>query len=105
MLSRPEPGLAICGMGMRDVSFDQGLPVAVAAYRDGVALQRPKHAQVVKLNDQHCFLNLADDADVEVGDVISFGISHPCTAIDRWSWIFEVGPNGKIIGALPTHFG
>jgi D-serine dehydratase len=60
---------------------------------------------VVKLNDQHCFLNLADDADVEVGDVISFGISHPCTAIDRWSWIFEVGPNGKIIGALPTHFG
>jgi D-serine dehydratase len=105
VLSRPEPGLAICGMGMRDVSFDQGLPVAVAAYRDGVALQRPKHAQVVKLNDQHCFLNLADDADVEVGDVISFGISHPCTAIDRWSWIFEVGPNGKIIGALPTHFG
>ena len=34
VLSRPEPDLAICGFGMRDVSYDQDLPTPLAAYRD-----------------------------------------------------------------------
>ncbi|PWL18521.1 amino acid deaminase [Falsochrobactrum shanghaiense] len=105
VLSRPEPGLAICGMGMRDVSFDQGLPVPVSRYRDGNALPVPEGAEVVKLNDQHAFLRLSADADVEVGDIFGFGISHPCTALDRWSWLFVTGPGGKVVDALPMHFG
>ncbi len=35
VLSVPEPGLAICGMGLRDVAIDQGLPIPLQAYRDG----------------------------------------------------------------------
>lgn len=105
VLSRPEPGLAICGMGMRDASFDQGLPVAVALHRDGASRPLPDGISVVKLNDQHAFLTLPETADFEVGDVVSFGISHPCTALDRWRWILEAGPDGRIIAALPTYFG
>jgi D-serine dehydratase len=105
VLSRPEPGLVICGMGMRDVSFDQGLPVPIAGWRAGRDLALPQDVAVTKLNDQHAFLKLPAEADLAVGDVVSFGISHPCTALDRWSWMLETAPDGKIIGALRTHFG
>ncbi len=105
LLSRPEPGLAICGMGMRDVSFDQGLPVPIALHRSGRPRALPDGLSVAKLNDQHAFLTLAPDADLAVGDILSFGISHPCTALDRWRWIFEADPDGRITGAMPTFFG
>lgn len=105
VLSRPEGGLAICGMGMRDVSFDQGLPVAVAHYREGRMISLAKDITVERLNDQHCFLALDSETDLAVGDILAFGISHPCTALDRWSWIFQTGADGRITGALPTHFG
>lgn len=105
VLSRPEGGLAICGMGMRDVSFDQGLPVAVAHYRDGREMALAGDITVERLNDQHCFLVLDPQTDLAVGDILSFGISHPCTALDRWSWIFRTGADGRITGALPTYFG
>lgn len=90
---------------MRDVSFDQGLPVAIALYRDGKEREIPQGAEVFKLNDQHAFLNIAENADIEVGDIIAFGISHPCTALDRWSWLYVAGEDGKITNALPLHFG
>jgi D-serine dehydratase len=105
VLSRPEPGLVICGMGMRDVSFDQDLPVPVAAWREGQSLALPAGIAVTKLNDQHAFLQLPGDAELAVGDVVSFGISHPCTALDRWSWMMESAADGRIVGALRTHFG
>ncbi|TIO91714.1 MAG: amino acid deaminase, partial [Mesorhizobium sp.] len=38
VLSRPEPDLVICGMGMRDVSFDQGFPKPLRVYRSGEPL-------------------------------------------------------------------
>ncbi|RVD48802.1 amino acid deaminase, partial [Mesorhizobium sp. M2D.F.Ca.ET.140.01.1.1] len=79
VLSRPETGLAICGMGMRDVSFDQGFPKPLTVYRGGHPLAVPLKGEVVKLNDQHAFLSLQPDDDIAVGDVIEFGISHPCT--------------------------
>ncbi len=105
VLSLPEPGLAICGMGMRDVSFDQGLPVAVSCYRAGKAVNLPEWPEVTKLNDQHAFLKVPAATALSVGDIIGFGISHPCTALDRWSWIFVTDSEGKVARALPTHFG
>nr|MBF0684739.1 amino acid deaminase [Pseudomonas sp.] len=89
----------------RDVSFDQGLPVPVAAWREGQGLALPAGIAVTKLNDQHAFLQLPGDAELAVGDVVSFGISHPCTALDRWSWMMESAADGTIVGALRTHFG
>ncbi len=105
VLSRPDPELAICGMGKRDVSFDEGLPIVLAVHRGGRALASTPNARVVKLNDQHAFLSLARGDDVMVGDVVEFGISHPCTCLDRYRFIFGVDERGVVRHAFPTYFG
>lgn len=105
VLSRPERELAICGMGMRDVSFDQGLPVPVGLYRAGQSLPLPAEMRITRLNDQHAFVTLAPGGDLRVGDVVAFGLSHPCTALDRWSHIFELDGAGAVTSVLPTFFG
>ncbi|CAN7527564.1 alanine racemase [Mesorhizobium sp. LjNodule214] len=105
VLSRPEPSLAICGMGMRDVSFDQGFPTPLTVFRAGKPVSAQPRAEVFKLNDQHAFLSLQPGADIVVGDVIEFGISHPCTCLDRYRVIFGVDDTGHIRHAFPTYFG
>ncbi|MBL3410656.1 amino acid deaminase, partial [Klebsiella pneumoniae] len=44
-------------------------------------------ATVSALNDQHAFLRLPDAADLAVGSVVRLGLSHPCTAFDKWRLI------------------
>lgn len=106
VLSRPEPGLAIAGFGMRDASFDQGLPVPLRVFRDGAEQQGlAATLAVTRLNDQHAFLSVASENALAVGDVIAFGISHPCTCLDRWRLIFALDANGVVTRALPTQFG
>lgn len=105
VLSRPEPGLLICGMGMRDVSSDQDLPRPLAFYRDGAQLGADAGAKVFKLNDQHAFLRVEASHPAAVGDIVEFGISHPCTCLDRWRFILARNPAGAITDAFPTHFG
>lgn len=104
VLSRPEPELAICGLGMRDTSFDQGFPLPLQAYRDGRPLAaQPQNWSVSKLNDQHAFVTL-NAADLRVGDVIAFGISHPCTCIDHWHAIVGIDDDDRIAAHYPTAF-
>jgi D-serine deaminase-like pyridoxal phosphate-dependent protein len=104
VLSRPEPGLAICDIGRRDVPFDAGLPVALWTKRRGSgAVKAANSIEFVRLNDQHGYLKL-QDADLGVGDVISFGISHPCTAFDKWRVIPLVDDNLDIVELIHTVF-
>lgn len=89
VLSRPEPELALIDVGRRDASADVGLPVPQRARRrsawlDAAALDG---ASVVDLNDQHAYLRLRADSALAVGDVVRFGVSHPCTTFDKWSRI------------------
>ncbi|WP_295812399.1 alanine racemase [uncultured Nitratireductor sp.] len=106
VLSRPENDLAICGIGMRDVSFDQGFPVALKSWRDGSCnATLDGIAEIEKLNDQHGFLRLKQGADVKVGDIIEFGISHPCTCFDRWRHFFVVDDNHRVTSVHATSFG
>ncbi|ARM14691.1 MULTISPECIES: alanine racemase [Rhizobium] len=105
VLSRPEPGLAISGMGMRDVAMDQDLPRPLALYRNGVRFADLEGARVFRLNDQHAFMALADDGDVAVGDVIEFGISHPCTCLDRHAILYGLDPDHSVTAAYLTSFG
>ncbi|TIS09381.1 MAG: amino acid deaminase, partial [Mesorhizobium sp.] len=75
-------------------------------YRSGEPLPAsPEKSQVVKLNDQHAFLALQPGDDIAVGDVIEFGISHPCTCLDRYRVIFGVDETGRVAHAIPTYFG
>jgi D-serine dehydratase len=105
VLSRPEAQLAICGMGMRDVAIDQGLPRPLALYRNGAHLVDLGSAEVFRLNDQHAFVALADGSDVAVGDVIEYGISHPCTCLDRHAILYGLDPDHSVTTAYLTSFG
>jgi D-serine deaminase-like pyridoxal phosphate-dependent protein len=86
VVSRPEPGLALLDAGKRDFPFDEGMPVPQRVR--GNELLDPA-AEVTALNDQHAFLRLpADDAGaLPVGAVLRLGLSHPCTAFDKWRLI------------------
>lgn len=106
VLSRPEPGLAICGLGMRDVSFDQGFPVPLKVWRDGdCAGEIAEDAHIEKLNDQHGFLRMDEGLDLLVGDLVEFGISHPCTCFDRWRCFFVVDAQNRVTSVHKTFFG
>ncbi|WP_226653062.1 alanine racemase, partial [Leifsonia sp. LS1] len=85
VVSRPEPGLALVDAGKRDFPYDEGLPVPQAVRPRGADRDLPLDGAVVTaLNDQHAFVRLPAHATVEVGDVIRFGLSHPCTTFDKW---------------------
>ncbi|MGQ9369388.1 alanine racemase [Azospirillum sp. ST 5-10] len=122
VLSRPEPGLAVCGFGMRDASFDQDLPQPLRVHRDGVALDGvaldgpasngtasngggAAGLAVTRLNDQHAFLAVPAGHPLAVGDVVEFGISHPCTCLDRWRVVFGLDAAGRVRTAYRTFFG
>lgn len=106
ILSLPEPDLAICGFGMRDVSFDQGMPVPLGIFRDGLPKTEfdPSSLSVTKLNDQHAFLRLEKPTDLRIGDVVAFGISHPCTCFDRWRQFYVLSAEERISGVCETLF-
>ncbi|HEY0258885.1 MAG TPA: amino acid deaminase, partial [Lacisediminihabitans sp.] len=93
VLSRPEPGLAIFDGGRRDLPYDDGLPRAqlVAGATDAESRRLLDGSTVIALNDQHGFLRLADavadPAVLPVGSVLRLGLSHPCSAFDKWRLI------------------
>src|SRR5439155_823186 len=83
-LAGPEPGLALACAGRRDVAFDSGLPVPLRIRgRDG-ALRQAIGMEAVRLDDQHCYLQLTDGTELEPAETICFGVSHPCTTFDKW---------------------
>jgi D-serine deaminase-like pyridoxal phosphate-dependent protein len=87
VVSHPEPGLVLVDAGKRDFPYDEGLPVPLFALaRDGGRLELGG-ASVAKLNDQHAFVRLEADAGIRLGDLIVFGLSHPCTMFDKWRLI------------------
>lgn len=39
---------------------------------------------VTALMDQHGFMTVGPGIELRVGDIISFGTSHPCLTFDKW---------------------
>ena len=105
VVSRPEPGLALLDAGKRDVPFDEGLPTALTYSPTLGGEQQPLEAEVTALNDQHTFLRFPGDSPLAVGDVVRLGLSHPCTAFDKWRLIPILDPETGIVGeAVETFF-
>ncbi len=105
VLSRPEPDLAILSMGKRDVPIDLDLPVPLYQSRPGAAATPLlKGCQVFRVNDQHAYLRLTPGSDVRVGDLVGCGISHPCTAFDKWRVLLTVDVGRNVIGGVRTYF-
>jgi D-serine dehydratase len=106
--SRPDPTKALLTMGRRDVSFDVRLPQPLGWFRPGggAALPQPLgpgHV-VTGLNDQHCHLTLPADSPLAYGDMVAFGISHPCTTFDKWQVLCVVNDRYDIVDAVRTFF-
>ena len=102
VLSRPEPGLALLGAGRRDVGFDKGLPVPLRVVRDSG--QDRLAGEVTELNDQHAYLRLTSGTALTPGDLVSLGISHPCTTLDKWRIIPVVDDGDRVIDAVHAFF-
>jgi D-serine dehydratase len=104
--SLQDPGTAILTMGIRDLPYDLGYPVPLRQYRDGALVRSVAEAgyAIVNSNDQHCYLRYPAGADIRVGDLFAFGISHPCTAFDKWDVLYRVDETFTVIGALKTFF-
>jgi D-serine deaminase-like pyridoxal phosphate-dependent protein len=96
--------MAIAGFGRRDVPFDQGMPIPMAV-RSSSGEQRPLDGCVVTdLNDQHAFIRVEEDVALDVGDLVKCGISHPCSAFDRWRVIPVLDSNDRVVDAVATFF-
>jgi D-serine dehydratase len=106
VMSRPQADQAIVLMGKRDVSFDIDLPAARWWFREGRhdAPDCIDGLVVTRLNDQHAYLTVPAQADLAVGDLLGFEISHPCTTFDKWSLLLEVDDNYTVLGGLKTFF-
>ena len=103
--SVPEADRAVVNFGKRDCAFDAGLPQPVAHYRNGHALPLPANEIVsVGIMDQHCMLRLAPGCDVQVGDIIVFGTSHPCLTFDKWKTLLLVDDEYTVLEELDTLF-
>lgn len=108
--SRPEPGLAILTMGKRDASYDVELPVPLWCHRPGAGkpVAMPEGCRIVKMNDQHAYLELAPGHDIrdalKVGDLVGCGISHPCTTFDKWPLLLAVDDEYHVRHAINTFF-
>ena len=92
--SLPDPGVAIIGFGKRDCAYDISLPTP---------LDLPS-ARITGLNDQHAFLSYQEDSKLHIGSLLRFGVSHPCTAFDKWRVIPLVDDDYNVIDLFQTYF-
>jgi D-serine dehydratase len=102
--SAPEPGRLICNVGKRDVSYDWKLPTPIwwsSASR--IRAMPPGHATSA-LNDQHLYLDAPLDTPVHVGDMVGFGVSHPCTTFDKWRLRAIVNDDYDVVDTITTAF-
>jgi D-serine deaminase-like pyridoxal phosphate-dependent protein len=110
VVSRTEPGLAILEGGKRDLPVDEGLPIPQGIARElGEPLQPLTGARITQVNDQHAFLAYPPELDVRPGDVVRLGLSHPCTALDKWTLMPVIDSAADpaaatVVGAVRTFF-
>ena len=105
VLSRPTPEQAFLNAGKRDAAYDLHLPEAqvVRSGRDGT-LREAKGVTVTGLSDQHAWVSTERAGDLEVGDWVGLGLSHPCTSFDKWQLIPLVERDGTVTEFIRTFF-
>jgi len=102
--SLPEPGLAVVAMGKRDISVDPDLPIPLQLHRPGQPARPLTGCSVRKVMDQHAMLVIPDDLDLHIGDILSFGASHPCLTFDKWRQVLLVDDELHVLETMPTFF-
>ncbi|KUL23372.1 amino acid deaminase [Streptomyces regalis] len=103
VVSRPSPDQAFVNAGKRDAAYDLDLPFAQVVRRDG-AERAATGISVTALSDQHAWLRTTEEADLEVGDWLGMGLSHPCTSFDKWQLIPVAEADGTVVDYIRTFF-
>ena len=101
VLSRPEPEVVVIGLGKRDVASDIEPPIALRMRDDDRSLDG---LVVERLMDQHAICRVPSTLPLVPGEVVAFGISHPCAAFDRRRVLFELDDGDRVVGAIATLF-
>ncbi|MFF0430249.1 alanine racemase [Streptomyces sp. NPDC004520] len=105
VVSRPTDGQAFTNAGKRDAAHDLHLPEAQVVRDARTGEIRPAEGiTVTGLSDQHAWLATGPDADLEVGDWVGMGLSHPCTIFDKWQLIPVVEADGTVVDHIRTFF-
>lgn len=107
IVSHPEPGLALIDGGKRDFPFDEGLPIPRGMSAGlGDAWQPLPGASVSAMNDQHSFVRLEEGGELAIGDLVRLGLSHPCTAFDKWTVlpVVESVDSDLVVDLIQTYF-
>ncbi|MFF7766310.1 amino acid deaminase [Streptomyces massasporeus] len=103
VVSRTSGEQAFVNAGKRDAAYDLDLPFAQVIRRDGA--ERPATGvSVTALSDQHAWLATTPEADLEVGDWVGLGLSHPCTSFDKWQLIPVAEADGTVVDYVRTFF-
>ena len=102
--SLPEPGLAVVAMGKRDISVDPDLPIPLQLHRPGEPAKPLQDCSVRKVMDQHAMMVIPERADIRIGDIVSFGASHPCLTFDKWRQVLRVDDDLRVLEVMPTFF-
>ncbi|WP_010113991.1 alanine racemase, partial [Burkholderia oklahomensis] len=107
--SIPEPERAIVALGKRDSAFDAGLPEPARHFRPSAGglprdIAPSEGWEVTGLMDQHAYLKIPAGADLKVGDMVSFDISHPCLTFDKWRQLLVVDPQYRVTEVIETYF-
>ncbi|MEV6944042.1 amino acid deaminase [Streptomyces sp. NPDC051172] len=103
VVSRPTADQAFVNAGKRDAAYDLDLPFAQVVRRDGA--ERPATGiSVTALSDQHAWLRTTPEADLEVGDWLGMGLSHPCTSFDKWQLLPVAEADGTVVDYIRTFF-
>ncbi|MFJ8670968.1 amino acid deaminase [Streptomyces sp. NPDC093589] len=105
VVSRPTGSQAFLNAGKRDAAYDLDLPQAqvVRSGRDGT-LRAADGVTVTGLSDQHAWVATEHAGDLEVGDWVGMGLSHPCTSFDKWQLIPLVEQDGTVTDFIRTFF-
>ncbi|EPH40606.1 alanine racemase [Streptomyces aurantiacus] len=104
VVSRPTPEQAFVNAGKRDAAYDLHLPAAQVVRRADGTEVAAEGVDVTGLSDQHGWLRVASGAEVEVGDWVGLGLSHPCTSFDKWQLIPLVEADGTVTDYVRTYF-
>ncbi|GAA2241546.1 amino acid deaminase [Streptomyces amakusaensis] len=105
VVSRPTPAQAFLNAGKRDAAYDLDLPEAQAVRDARTGEIRPADGITVSgLSDQHGWVQTTPEADLEVGDWLGMGLSHPCTSFDKWQLIPLVEADGTVSDYIRTFF-
>ncbi|MCX5109754.1 amino acid deaminase [Streptomyces sp. NBC_00378] len=105
VVSRPSDEQAFLNAGKRDAAYDLDLPEAqvVRSGRDG-SVRPATGISVTGLSDQHAWVRTEPGAELEVGDWVGMGLSHPCTSFDKWQLIPLVAADGTVTDYIRTFF-